>query len=255
MAYTEAVKNRFETTLREAAEAGLYKEERYICSEQGVEIEVEYPKGTPKQKVLNFCANNYLGLSSHPAVVEDEAERVLAVCRAHQAREFSLAADEEEALRMAAARRVAFTALARLRPTTILEDATVPRSAMPEMIDLIESCAERYNLQIGTFGHAGDGNLHPTFLVDERDADELARVEQAFGEMFAGALRLGGTISGEHGTGTVKMPFLKLQYNEPTLDTMRELKRVLDPRDLLNPGKVLEPGKRVGERILPDAAG
>ncbi len=203
---------------------------------------------------LDYGALLLVEVDGPAAVVEDEAAAVMQVCRECGALEFALAADEAEALRMAAARRVAFTALARMRPTTILEDATVPRSTIPQMIDVIENCARKYHLQIGTFGHAGDGNLHPTFLVDERDADELARVEHAFDDMFRGALALGGTITGEHGTGTVKMPFLKLQYNEPTLETMRQLKSVLDPNGVLNPGKVLEPGKRVEERIAAEAA-
>lgn len=201
---------------------------------------------------LSYGALLLIEVDGHPAVVEDEAERVMAVCREQNALEFHLAADEAEALRFAAARRVAFTALARERPTTILEDATVPRSAVPQMIDVIEACAEKYHLHIGTFGHAGDGNLHPTFLTDERDHDELARVEQAFDDIFNGALALGGTITGEHGTGTVKRPFLARQYNDATLDTMRKLKDVLDPNGILNPGKVLEPGRRVDERLLPD---
>ncbi|MBI2300880.1 MAG: FAD-binding protein [Armatimonadetes bacterium] len=199
---------------------------------------------------LDYGALLLIEVDGHPVVVDEEAEKVMQVCRDHQAAEFALAADDAEAVRMAAARRVAFTALARMRPTTILEDATVPRSNVPEMIDVIEECARKYQLQIGTFGHAGDGNLHPTFLVDERDADELARVEHAFGDIFDGALRLGGTITGEHGTGTVKMPFLARQYNDPTLAMMRTLKAVLDPEEILNPGKVLQPGRRFGEGLL-----
>jgi glycolate oxidase len=188
-----------------------------------------------------------LEVDGHPGQVADEAETVMATCRECGALEIARAKTDAEALQMAAARRVAFTALARVRPTTILEDATVPRSALPAMIDIIEECARRYDLRIGTFGHAGDGNLHPTFLTDERDHDEIARVEQAFHDMFDGALALGGTISGEHGTGTVKMPFLARQYNDATLTVMRTLKKMLDPKDVLNPGKVLLPGRRFGE--------
>lgn len=186
------------------------------------------------------------------AAVDQEAATVTEVCRASGAVEFLNARDEQEALNYAAARRVAFTALARVRPTTILEDATVPRSKLPEMIDVIEACAAKYDLQIGTFGHAGDGNLHPTFLTDERDTAELSRLEQAFDDIFTGALRLGGTISGEHGTGTVKIPFLAKQYSDDTLALMRTLKAVLDPNNVLNPGKILQPGKRIGEGILPE---
>jgi len=188
-------------------------------------------------------------VDGHPGQVADEAQACTEVCQSSGALEFAQAGSEAEAMKMAAARRVAFTALARVRPTTILEDATVPRSALPEMIDIIENCARKYSLQIGTFGHAGDGNLHPTFLTDERDKGEIERVEQAFNDIFDGALRLGGTITGEHGTGIAKMPFLARQYNDPTLAVMRTLKHVLDPKDILNPGKVLMPGRRFGEGI------
>ena len=192
-------------------------------------------------------------VDGHPAVVEDEAAKVMEICRERGAVEIAQAQSEDEALKMAAARRVAFTALARVRPTTILEDATVPRSAVPDMIDVIEQCAVKYNLNIGTFGHAGDGNLHPTFLTDERDEAELKRVEQAFDDIFDGALKLGGTITGEHGTGTVKMPFLARQYDDSTLAMMRTLKAMLDPDEILNPGKVLVPGRKIDERILEPA--
>lgn len=196
----------------------------------------------------NYGALLLIEVDGHAQQVADEAATVTQVCEACGAREFALAADPAEALRMAAARRVAFTALARVRPTTILEDATVPRSKLPEMIDVIEAAAARHRLWIGTFGHAGDGNLHPTILTDERDTDEIARVELAFTDIFEGALALGGTISGEHGTGTVKMPFLARQYDDPTLTMMRTLKAMLDPNEILNPGKVLQPGRRFGER-------
>jgi len=179
--------------------------------------------------------------------VEAEAEKVLAVCRAHRVVEVSIAADAAEADRMASARRSALAALARVRPTTILEDATVPRNKVPEMVALIEETARKYRLHIGTFGHAGDGNLHPTFLTDERDAEEIERVHQAFNDIFAGAIRLGGTITGEHGVGLSKKRFLPQQVGDASLRVMQALKQILDPRQVLNPGKVIEPGTRCDE--------
>jgi FAD/FMN-containing dehydrogenase len=120
-----------------------------------------------------------------------------------------LASDAGEAKRLASARRSAFSALARVKPTTILEDATVPRSELAGMIRFIQETAERHRLEIATFGHFGDGNLHPTFLTDERDADEMRRVDLAMREIFGHALFLGGTITGEHGVGLAKKLFLK----------------------------------------------
>src|SRR3954463_2635234 len=115
----------------------------------------------------------------HPAAVADEAAQMAAIARANGAREVRLAKNEAEALALAAARRNAFSALARRRPTTILEDFTVPRSELARMVTFIADTARTANLQVGTFGHMGDGNLHPTFLTDERDADEMARVHHA----------------------------------------------------------------------------
>src|SRR5690242_17455732 len=115
----------------------------------------------------------------HPAAVADEAAQMASIARAKGAREVRLAKNEAEALALAAARRNAFSALARRRPTTILEDFTVPRSELAAMVTFIADTARAANLQIGTFGHMGDGNLHPTFLTDERDKDEMARVHHA----------------------------------------------------------------------------
>jgi len=181
------------------------------------------------------------------ALVEEDAQRVMEVCRQHRAREFKIAATEEEGTQMAEARRVALAALARVRPTTILEDATVPRSEVPRMLAVIEETARKYQVQIGTFGHAGDGNLHPTFLTDERDEEEIARVHKAFDDIFAGAIALGGTITGEHGVGLAKRRFLPQQTGEVGIRLMQQLKGVLDPKNVLNPGKVIEPGTRLDE--------
>jgi glycolate oxidase len=108
------------------------------------------------------------------------------------------------------------------------------------MIRFIQSVATKYQLRVGTFGHMGDGNLHPTFLTDERDADEMARVEKAMHEIFDYALSLGGTITGEHGVGLAKKSFLPKTVGQTGLELMRQLKRVLDPAGILNPGKIFD---------------
>jgi glycolate oxidase len=174
----------------------------------------------------------------HPAVVADEAARMESICRAQGCREVRVAADDDEAAKLASARRTAFSALARVGPTTILEDATVPRSELARMIRFIQAVARKHRLRIGTFGHMGDGNLHPTCLTDERNAEEMHRVEAAFREIFEEAIRLGGTITGEHGIGIAKKTFLPQFAGEASMRVMRELRRTLDPRGILNPGKI-----------------
>jgi glycolate oxidase len=176
----------------------------------------------------------------HPAVVAEEAERMAQIARQNNSREVRLAKDDEEATRLASARRTAFSALARVSPTTILEDATVPRSELAKMIRFVDGVAKKYKLRVGTFGHMGDGNLHPTFLTDERNTEEMHRVEEAFKEIFDEAIRLGGTITGEHGIGVAKKGFLTKFAGDAQMRVMRELRRVLDPDGILNPGKMFD---------------
>jgi len=176
----------------------------------------------------------------HPAQVAEEAARMEEIARANGAREVRRAADEAEANSLASARRSAFSALARVSPTTILEDATVPRSELARMIRFVDQVARRHRLRIGTFGHMGDGNLHPTFLTDERNTDEMHRVHEAFREIFDEAIRLGGTITGEHGVGVAKKEFLPRFLGDASMRVMRGLRRELDPKGILNPGKMFD---------------
>jgi glycolate oxidase len=151
-----------------------------------------------------------------------------------------LAKSAEEAAKLATARRSAFSALARVAPTTILEDATVPRSELAKMIRFIQEVGERHKLRIGTFGHMGDGNLHPTILTDERNKEEMERVEHALKEIFDYAVKLGGTITGEHGVGLAKKQFLSAAIGDASLGLMKQFKRAIDPDNLLNPGKIFD---------------
>ena len=176
----------------------------------------------------------------HAVVVEEEASRMEEIAREHGATAVQVAKTAEEAARLTTARRVAFSALARRSPTTILEDATVPRSELAAMIRFIQGVSIKYGLTIGTFGHMGDGNLHPTFLTDEKNAAEMAKVEKAMVEIFEHAVKLGGTITGEHGVGLAKKPFLANAVGDASLELMRQLKRTLDPNNLLNPGKIFD---------------
>jgi glycolate oxidase len=189
---------------------------------------------------LNAEAILLMEADGHPVVVEEEAQQMAEIARNHGAMAVQLAQSVEEASQLTTARRAAFSALARVSPTTILEDATVPRSELANMIRFIQQTAAKYEVTVGTFGHMGDGNLHPTFLTNEKNAAEMARVEKAMQEIFDQAVKLGGTITGEHGVGLAKKGFLPKAIGDASLGLMRQLKRTLDPDNILNPGKIFD---------------
>jgi glycolate oxidase len=176
----------------------------------------------------------------HPAAVEEETKAMEKLAQSNGARSVLVAQTAEDAARLASARRTAFSALARVAPTTILEDATVPRSELAKMVQFIQETAQKYQLKVGTFGHMGDGNLHPTFLTNEKDEQEMHRVERAMVEIFDRAIALGGTITGEHGVGLAKKAFLPRALGSTNFRVMRDFKRVMDPDGILNPGKIFE---------------
>jgi len=220
-----------------------------IIAERIIPCTLEFLDRTTIRCVEDYCriglptdagALLLIETDGHPAAVEDEAARMETVVRSKGAREVRVARDAEEAAVLATARRSAFSALARLRPTTILEDVTVPRNRLAAMVSFINEVASRHGLMVGTFGHMGDGNLHPTFLADERDAGEMARVHLALDEIVARTLELGGTITGEHGVGIAKKPWLGRQVGDDSLALMKQIKRSLDPHGLLNPGKIFD---------------
>ncbi|MBN8192801.1 glycolate oxidase subunit GlcD [Bacillus sp. NTK074B] len=182
-----------------------------------------------------------------PEVVARDMKRMEEVCVENDAVSVQLAKTEIEAEALRTARRSALSALARLKPTTILEDATVPRSEIARMVKAINDIGERHHLKICTFGHAGDGNLHPTVATDARDIDEMERVEAAFEEIFAHAIELGGTITGEHGVGMMKAPYLEWKLGAEGIRAMKMIKQSFDPNNIMNPNKVFakESRKRV----------
>lgn len=172
------------------------------------------------------------------ALCERDIARMAEICRQEGAFDVSLAANEAEEAALMGARRAALPALSRKRPTTVLEDATIPRKHLAAMVEQIDAIASKWNVEICTFGHAGDGNLHPTCMTDERDQEEIHRVESAFAEIFAASVKLGGTITGEHGVGEMKAPFLELRVGETGIEVMKAVKAAFDPHGLLNPGKM-----------------
>ena len=179
-------------------------------------------------------------VDGYPEQVEDDAAAIAKVLEANKATEIHIPKDAQEKARLWEARRQALPVLARARPTTVLEDATVPRSQIPAMLKAVNDIAAKYKVEVGTFGHAGDGNLHPTFLCDIRDKDEFHRVEEAVDEMFDIAIKLHGTLSGEHGIGTAKAKWLEKETSKGTIEYSRRLRRALDPRGLFNPTKMVE---------------
>jgi glycolate oxidase len=171
-------------------------------------------------------------------VVKREAAEVIRVVKENSG-ELRVAQSDAERDALWAARRAALPALASLNNTVVLEDATVPRSRITEMLLEVAEIGRKYKLTLGTFGHAGDGNLHPTILADKHNEEEMARVHLAVDEIFAAALKFGGTLSGEHGIGLAKMKYLGNEIGDTGLDLMRSLKQALDPTNMLNPGKLV----------------
>jgi len=174
----------------------------------------------------------------HPAVVAEESAAIEKILRKIKATEIHIATDKLHADRLATARRTALSALARVSPTTILEDATVPRTRLAETFHKIEELAAKHAIKVGTFGHAGDGNLHPTALTDERNTKEMARVHEFFSELYDYVLEIGGTVSGEHGIGMAKKEYLRRQMGDNGLKVMQRIKNSFDPGNMLNPGKI-----------------
>ena len=178
------------------------------------------------------------GQDGDPHAVERDLARIARACEAEGASEVRIASSPAEAATVLAARRAVLPSLSRLEPLTILEDATVPRSRIAEMVEHIQVLADRYELKIGTFGHAGDGNLHPTAVLDPADEDALQRAHHVFDEIFAKAIELGGSITGEHGVGIVKLPHLERQLGAAHVALLRRIKTAFDPHGILNPGKL-----------------
>jgi len=177
-------------------------------------------------------------VDGHPEQVKEETAAVCAVLE-RCGGEIQLATNAAEKNKVWEARRLALSALSRVKPNCVLEDATVPRSKLPAIFKAFDDIAAKYRLNMGVFGHAGDGNMHPTFMCDMRDKDEWDRVEKAVEEIFDHALALGGTLTGEHGTGITKSRWLSKETSEGTLAFCRKIRRAVDPKGLMNSSKIV----------------
>ncbi|MBM3299477.1 MAG: FAD-binding protein [Deltaproteobacteria bacterium] len=176
-------------------------------------------------------------VDGEPDSLDPQGRRIEEVLWSNKAARVIAAKSEAEAQSLWTARRAAFSVMARLRPTVVMEDATVPVSNLPKMIRKVRESAQRHGVRIGVVAHAGDGNLHPLIVFDKRDQDEVERVRRATEEIYREALALGGTLSGEHGIGISKAHLLPLQFDPVAMEVTRRIKACLDPKGILNPGK------------------
>lgn len=179
-----------------------------------------------------------IDIDGSPAAVETTLKRLVPICEMGGAHEIKVAGSEEEAKELWKARQAISPALFRLGPDKINQDIVVPRSRIPDMVEWIDNLRKRTGLTIVTFGHAGDGNMHFNIILDKHDREALKKAESAVKEVFQQTVAFGGTISGEHGVGVSKAPYIGMEIGAPELALMKRLKTMFDPNGILNPGKI-----------------
>jgi glycolate oxidase len=206
-------------------------------------VEAAYHFGFP----LDAGAVLIVELDGLAAGLDEQAERVIGICRRNKAREVRLAKTEQERADLWKSRKRAFGAIGRLSPNFITQDGVVPRSKLPEMMRFIRACSEKYGLRIPNVFHAGDGNLHPLILYDERDPGQIRRALAASDDIMTRCIELGGSVTGEHGIGVEKIDFMAKQFSKDDLDAMRLLRSVFDPEMRCNPHKMFPGSKRCAD--------
>jgi len=173
-----------------------------------------------------------------PEAIAQDVQEIQKICLANQALEMKVAKDDREADELWKARRSVSTAVVKINPAKINEDITVPRSRVPDILRQVGAIGKKHNLIIVNFGHAGDGNIHVNVLIDRRQPGEVERAHEAVKEIFEATLKLGGTLSGEHGIGITKAPYVSMELGDMGLEVMRRIKKAFDPNNILNPGKI-----------------
>ena len=171
-------------------------------------------------------------------LIERQAARIGDIVAPLGVVETRIAADAAESEEIWKVRRSVSPSLRKVNPDKFNEDICVPRSRVPEMIRAVEAIAARHAIPIVNFGHAGDGNIHVNVMIDSSVAGEMEKAEKAIEEIFAETLRLGGTMSGEHGVGITKAPYIPMELDPAAVTYMKTIKRALDPNNILNPGKI-----------------
>jgi FAD/FMN-containing dehydrogenase len=177
-------------------------------------------------------------VDGQPEAAAAEAALVEDLLRRHGARDIHAASDAQERARLWQGRKKAFGALGRIAPDLVVQDAVVPRSTLPDILDHIAAIRDRLQLRISNVFHAGDGNLHPCISFDRRDPDLAARVRAASREIMEACLAAGGSITGEHGVGSDKMEYMTEAFDPPSLDAMQQVRRAFDASERCNPDKV-----------------
>jgi len=175
-----------------------------------------------------------------PEAVETEAQKISEIARKYGAQDVRIAKDAEEAEKYWMGRRAGFAAVFGAAKTVMAEDVTVPRGNIPDLIRNCKETGEKYEVQIVILGHAGDGNLHPAILTDANDKDHYGRAERAMDEIFSSAIKLGGVISGEHGIGLEKQRYFTRGVEPAAINLMKGIKAIIDPNNIMNPGKIWE---------------
>ena len=199
-------------------------------------IEEMTPMGLP----VDAEALLLLQTDGSPAAVEVEAQQIVDILKKSGAKEARIAKDANEAAMLWKARSAGFAAVFSAAHTVLAEDVAVPRDKMAEFINRCKEIGKKYDLFVELIGHAGDGNLHPSIFTDIRDKEHFAKAQQALEDIFEAALSLGGVLSGEHGIGLEKQRFFKKAIDPVALDIMKKIKGILDPNNILNPGKIWE---------------
>ena len=225
-------------------QSGILPSKLEIMDQFSIKAVEEYdPLGLP----TDVEALLLVELDGHPEAIADEIKKVQDVFKSSGARDVRIANTEEDAKELWKARKLVSPAIVRVKPTKISEDATVPRSKIPDMFARLKEIKKKYAIDLVVFGHAGDGNLHPNIIADKRDHEEMQRVEKAIEEIFQAAVELGGTLSGEHGIGTLKAPFMEMELGKVGLDMMKRVKDSWDPNGILNPGKIFP---KLGQKLV-----
>ena len=206
-------------------------------------VEEAYHFGFP----LDAGAVLIVELDGIEAGLETESERVAEICRRNGAREVRIAQDAAERAAIWKSRKRAFGAIGRISPNFLTQDGVVPRSKLPEMMRFIEQVSTASGLRIPNVFHAGDGNIHPLVLYDERDPDQVRRAIEAGHTILDECIRLGGSVTGEHGIGVEKMDFMAKQFGSADLQAMRQVRGVFDPENRCNPHKMFPGAKRCSD--------
>ncbi len=180
-----------------------------------------------------------LDADGSPSAVDMALQHLASICENNGAHQIKMAKSAEEAAELWRARKAVSPALFRLGPDKINEDIVVPRSRIPDMVKWIDDLRRRTGLSMVTFGHAGDGNIHFNIMLNKEDSQMLAKAEAAVKELFSQTIAMGGTISGEHGVGITKAPYLHMEIGSEELSLMKRIKKAFDPNGILNPGKIL----------------